>query len=510
MALRDEVLKNFFTKTKKPLPTTPFQQEKISQSRTIHRYRVFDDPIAEENESKTLTTNLGQTQDKPKTNLGQKQCVTQETSDELKTNLEKKSDTIKETTNEVKTNLGQTQDKPKTNLGQKQHVAQETSDELKTSLEKKSDTIKETTNEVKINLGQTGDKPRTELGTNLGQEKHIASETSDKPRTELRTEPRTNLGQTQDNFPILCSFSSLVGLQRKITLFIYEACKISRSRVTCPLSTEHLAQSCETTKFSVQKTIQRLEIKKIILRNNFKNGRGGWTQYELSDAIFQDIIHEETQSKLRTNLGQTQDKPKTEPRTEPRTSLSSSSSSSYIINNKTTTTDPDQKKSELSPEWNLDIDSLSSIGFTKNHLMQIADQNKLTPDMVQESIFAFAYDLTHNDTKKFATNPLNYFMGILRKGIPYAPPVGYESPQDAAMRQYLERQEAIKRQRQEMEQRAFELAFEEWVMQLEAEEKDRIIPQHARKFAPAAKSCLKEHFKKEIWAVRVTEIMGGV
>jgi hypothetical protein len=212
MALSDEVLKNFFTKTKKPLAASLPQKEGSRLIQTS-RYRVFDDPIAKDSEPTIQAENLGQTQDKPRP--------------------------------ERRTNLGQTQDKPKTNLR------------------------------------QTQDK-----------------------KGLLHKKPRTNLGQTQDILPILCNFYSLVGLQRKITLFIYEICKVSRSRITSPLSTEHLASTCQTTKFSVQKTIQRLENKKVISRNSFKNGRGGWTQYELSDAIFQEIMHEETQSKLRTNLGQ--------------------------------------------------------------------------------------------------------------------------------------------------------------------------------------------------------------
>jgi hypothetical protein len=71
MALSDEVLKNFFTKTKKPLVAS-LPQKEGSQLIQTSRYRVFDDPIAKYSEStSTMTKNLGQTRDKPRTNIRQ-------------------------------------------------------------------------------------------------------------------------------------------------------------------------------------------------------------------------------------------------------------------------------------------------------------------------------------------------------------------------------------------------------------------------------------------------------
>lgn len=354
----------------------------------------------------------------------------------------------------------------------------------------------------KTNPGQSQDKPRTYLGHNKG----LQQETSDKLRTQPRTKPKTNLGQSQDNLLVVYNFSSLVGLQRKITLFIYEACKISRGKITSPLSIEHLADACQTTKLSVQKTIQRLENKKIILRNNFKNGRGGWTQYELSDTIFQEIIQEETQSKLRTNLGQTQDKPRSEPRTELRTDFSSSSS---YINNKTTTSGTEEMKS-LPEEWHtIRIDSLSDIGFTTTHLAQIAQQGKLTAEIVQDSIEAFAFDLKYNQkAKTLKGSPLNYFMGIVRNGQPYAPPGNYESPQDREMRIYLETKQKIEQDRVTREEELMKLAFDEWDREQSEEYKQSLIPEdirHGRLLGPK-QAALRSYFAKEIWPQKRKEL----
>ncbi len=374
------------------------------------------------------------------------------------------------------------------------------------------------------NLGQTSDKlrtePRTNLGqsqdklrTNLGQDIEELSKTSDKPRTELRTELRTNLGQSQDKLRTNEVFSALIGLQRKIVLFVYDECKFMRDKMTRPLSVEYIANSCQTTKLSAQKTIQRLEKKHIILRKNFKNGRGGWTQYELPDSIFQEAWQSETSDKLRTNLGQSQDKLRTEPRTELRTSVPSSSSGSSINNNTTTTRDEFQTKQTLPEEWSsIDIEPLTEIGFSATHLWQLAQQNKLNPEMVQDSIHAFAFDLRRNNRGSSIRkgSPLNFFMGILRNGQPYTPPENYESPQEEALRKYYEHKKAEEANRVKIEQELMEIAFNDWFSALDEQSIVSIVPAMYRDKSNdhiAKRSFLKEHFKNYEWPIKRGEIL---
>jgi len=68
-------------------------------------------------------------------------------------------------------------------------------------------------------------------------------------------------------------------------------------------------------------------------------------------------------------------------------------------------------------EWqSIDIEPLSEIGFTKNHLTQIALQLGLLPKDVQDSIHVFAFDLKENEKRKdIKGDPIGFFMGILRK-----------------------------------------------------------------------------------------------
>lgn len=376
------------------------------------------------------------------------------------------------------------------------------------------------TKQTDKNLGQSYDKarqePKTNLGqslpkldTNLGQEKKQKVQTQDKVRPQPRTLHRTNLGQSSVKNVSLVTFSSLVGLQREIVLLVYEQCNLSRDKVTPPLSIEHIANSCKTTRLSAQKTLQRLEAKKIIIRYEYKNGRGGWTRYEMPDVIFQEILHSETSNKLRTNLGQSYDKIRSEPKTELRTSASSSSSS--FKENKTTTTGESSNDSKLANEWlNINIEPLSEFGFTQTHLIQIAQQEKLSPEVVQASIFAFAFDLRRNEkSKTLKTNPLNYFMGIVRNGQPYAPPSNYESPEEEAMRLYVEKQQILEQKRAELEKAAFELAFKEWLTTLSEDTRNTILSPITRNIKAEQPKLaeLKSYFMKEIWINKRQEIM---
>ena len=297
---------------------------------------------------------------------------------------------------------------------------------------------------------------------------------------ELHVEYKKN----KNTEPTIYNFSSLVGLQRRIILYMFEICKILRSKVTSPLSSEHIATNLNATKCSVQKTIQRLEKHNILIRNSFKQGRGGWTKYELPDAIFQEMIHEETINKLLTNLD------------------SPSNKSDIVISE----TKNNEKLKKLSDEWeSVDIEPLKYIGFSITHLTQIADQGKLAVEVVQDSIYAFCYDLEYNKKiESIKGSPLNYFMGIIRNGKPYAPPSGYESPQDLAMRVYLERKKEVTDIREAREKELMNSFFIEWESSLSDEDKLAFVPEHERnRSGPGStaikKSFVRPYFEKNIW-----------
>ncbi len=270
---------------------------------------------------------------------------------------------------EIINNLGQTSDKPKT--------------------------------EPRTNLGQLSDKPRT----NLGQVMLKNSETSDKPKTEPRTNSRTILGQTSDKLRTISVFQSLSGLQKNIMILLYDLCRINGSRLTSTISIEQLSSKLESSRLSVQKSIQRLEQKKLVLRKDFRSGRGGWTIYEVPESVWNEILQIETSDKLRTNLGQLSDKPRTEPRTEPRTNVPYSSSNDLNINNTITT----------AAEYLIIPENLRRFGVSVVNLQNLITAEKTTLEIAHRSLSALSFDVENGKTGNLA----NILFGVLGSGREY-------------------------------------------------------------------------------------------
>ena len=387
---------------------------------------------------------------------------------------------------------------------------------------------------VREKLGQGADKPTTKLQqtpnevttlptTKLQQTPNKATayeetsgesqkETYNKLPTQLTTLPTTKLQQTPNEVTTTGSFLALVGLQRKIVLFIYELCRSQGTRITEAVSISNVAATCETTVRAAQETIRRLEMKAFIRRAGYKNGRGGWTNYELLEDVYKELFQLETYNKLTTKLQQTPNKLPTQPTTQLTTSAPSSSSFLDLENLKTTTTELEVNSSDtpaLSPEWvSLDIEPLTTIGFTQNHLAQIARQNLLKPEVVQDSIYGFAFDLRVNGKGSgLKSGPLNFFMGILKKGIPYAPPENYVTPEQEALKKYLSAKKAQAAQRELLERELQEMEFQEWVRSLNASEKREIAPQ-AQEGGPLYLGQLRLHFEQAVWPVLRSQLPG--
>jgi len=190
-----------------------------------------------------------------------------------------------------------------------------------------------------------------------------------------------------------------------------------------------------------------------------------------------------------------------------------SSSSSSLYTNKTTT----DARAKLSSEWlNIDLEPLSNIGFNWSHLDQISSQNKLSSQIVQDSIYAFAFDLQENSKgKSIKGDPINFFMGILRTGRVYTFPSNYESPQDKALRLYRESKRKMEQARVEAEKEAYNLAFNDWFYKLTDEQKKELLPKIFRNNATGEKlekskileSSAKSHFEKEIWPIEKEKII---
>jgi hypothetical protein len=328
----------------------------------------------------------------------------------------------------------------------------------------------ETSNKVATNQQQTGNKLATEPKTNWQQSSNKIAVQNQNPQQSgnqtsntIRNKVATNSQQTSNKVATKTTFSELVGLQRDIIIFICHECKNSRSRITEALTLEHMAMSLKRSTGAIRTTIQRLEKKGCLLRAGFKNGRGGWSRYELPDSIYHDVLRSETSNKLATNSQQSGNKVASQLATELATSASSSSS---LKDRRTTTT-------ELSDEWNFDITSYARFGFTKTHIKQLASLGVISATDVEQSLIEFSYDLNNNALPPIKTNKINFLMGLLRASHMYVSE-GFKNEQEAMI---LE----MARRASEKKENLLKAKFEAWETDLNDEERKEIekkLPTH--------------------------------
>ncbi len=380
----------------------------------------------------------------------------------------------------------------------------------------------ETESKPSPNRGQIEAKPGTELRPNRGQTEAEkgdleAWESHNRGQIEAKSRPnsRPNRGQIEakpgtelrPRFTVL----SLDGLQREILLLIFNHCKRARTKQSPPIAVDHISKSCRTTYHAARKAIQRLEEKEFLKRTEFKVGRSGWTKYEIPDSVHHELLQIETEANSRPIRGQTEAKPGT----ELRPSASSSSSSLRSINREEllTTEKGGDTETLLDASWkSLDLVPLAEIRFGQTHVAQLVRDGRLTTEQLQDSIYAFAFDLIENQKgKAISGSPLNYFMGILRKG-PYVAPVNYESPEDLQRRLYLEGRELQRKKRKEIAVRLEAVEFEEWLDTLSLEKRAELVPakDYAKPGSSAHNSQLREYFQENVWPSLQEKISQGV
>ena len=188
------------------------------------------------------------------------------------------------------------------------------------------------------------------------------------PQPEPLHEPI--MSQSGANHEPTNEFYSLVGLQRNSLLFIFETCLESGSKTSSPISASILAISLRSTVAAVRKAMQRLEEKGFIVRSCFKDGRGGWTKYELPKAIYSELLTLKTRANHEPKWSQSgaKRKPQPEPQPEP---MVSSSSRDFYLNNSTTTQNVDNFDFSIVTEFGI---TSSTIGRCRELYPSVSNQ----------------------------------------------------------------------------------------------------------------------------------------
>jgi predicted transcriptional regulator len=302
------------------------------------------------------------------------------------------------------------------------------------------------------------------------------------------------------------NMNQLVGLQRSVLEIIHRECFLKRSHQSGPVTTELISSYVKTDKKTTKNALQRLEKKGFIKVVSFKNGRGGWSNYEVPENIFQELITRQTYSKVVANLQQSGGKVVAQPTAQPTASSLEEEDSSII--NKSSSSGISQTTKILEPlpkDWlEINFSELTALNipFGQNHLRQILAHARVSAQELQESINHYAYDLRVTPGRKIAVqNHLGYFLNSLKNG-PYAPPKGYKSPVEIARENYAASKKEEQIRLEKLNTEIFESEYSIWWNKLSLDEQKKITTSEGIR----GKVESQRFFRDSVWPVKKEEM----
>ena len=295
--------------------------------------------------------------------------------------------------------------------------------------------------------------------------------TSSKVIAQLVAEPVANYKQSSSKLVAEVSFQELTGLQRNIVEIIYQSCRRRGDKISSPITIQYLSKILKTSSGTVKNAILRLQNKGVLSKYKFKNGRGGWTQYQLKDRVYQDLLQYESDSKLVANYKQSISKVVAQPVAE---LVAPSHSSSYNFDlKKNTTTIVDDALSEKCASIEIPAEVLQ-IGFKESHLKQIFTDSSLSKEDVAESLAHYALDL-RNGSVRAGFGKLNLIVGVLKKSNQYVSEA-YISEERKVLEELAKRSDKLKELKIKKAEIELLKEYKKWKGKLTQEEINKFAP----------------------------------
>ncbi len=291
--------------------------------------------------------------------------------------------------------------------------------------------------------------------------------------------------------PVLEVIFSLTGYQKKIFFMIIEVCLSRGMLSTGCIKSDSFVELTGTTSNMIRTSIKRLVNKGLVIRGRGKTGRGGFHSFSISEIVRSTALDYKRLVK---------DDSSSEKNREEKTGNKFVEKPNIYANSPPTES-----------EWeNIDIEPLKSIGFSPTQLKQLLSRKLNTLEVVQESIYHFAFGLENNpETQRYkddGKNPLNVLMGVLRKGAAWFEPT-YRSPKEIAQAQLLEQRKAQKAREKQLENDAYELAFDDWLDGLAKDERASIVAKKNKSDIVPEKVKLGAHFRDKIWPTQKNDYL---
>lgn len=351
------------------------------------------------------------------------------------------------------------------------------------------------------NAGAKSVQSRAQVSVNSGQiegeDRALPVQTPGKLGSVVSAKLSAKLVQFDDPLEPLEPVSTLAGAQLTVLNFIFENCLWNNAPVTSPITKQQLVagtQLCEQTALSA---IKRLRKKRILDRHSYKDGKAGWTRYQLAESAYKELLF---QRQLGPNSVQTQGEASS--KVSSKVSAEDPYSSSKDLNISNTTTiqgSPEPKKctrfEDLPLDWQaIDISPLADAKLSRSHIFAIHNDSGLTSLEVQESIYHMAFDVKNG--RIFRNGVIGAFMGILRVNKqPYISSKFLE-----IQKREIEEQRRLQQEKQSIDRvhlaEALRQGFESWKGNLQDDEKKKILGEINQADPALVDSTLKAYFKE--------------
>ena len=275
--------------------------------------------------------------------------------------------------------------------------------------------------------------------------------------------------------------------ERDLLTLIFWQCHNNCSLLSPPISTEEIRHTLKVSAERVRNLIFRITKKGGIKVTQHKSGQSAYRVFELPKSLYQWMIDQQT------NRGTRLVEPLAIPLANPLADSLYSNSSS-LINKKTITSLPEDWKK-------INYESLIEFGFSETQLKQLYETHLTTPELIQESINHFAYGLENNEkTKAYKMkDPLNIFMGVLRKGQSWHE-ANYISPKDLALKNMVEGKKKEKERYDLMIKELMDIEFPTWRNKITPSQMKFIVPEETLRMnvGAAITACLRTHYLEKI------------
>lgn len=344
--------------------------------------------------------------------------------------------------------------------------------------------IKKTETATENTFDYTKDKVDTNPETNKSQNKDIFKNLSSiANKIQLLNPLKETLDSynkklTKDKVEFQINLYDLSRAQLKLTKVIFLLSQETATKTTPPVEIEFLSKYANLPIPTIKKTLQRLEIKGFLKRVAFKNGRGGWSQYNLCTSLEKQLTALSIKDKLDTAKSLSEDSFSL----FRKASLFSGKNlhGRNIGTTQETNKEPETRNFSIKklprPWCYLNTDMLKLAGLTNKQLYYLFYQGTLTAAQIQASVDFFLGELVSENKNKnnYLIKWLN-FINALLNGSPYAPKKNYDLPKNFNFKIFSDKKQENDFNKDLTAREITDFLLEEWVNSLHFEERNKLF-----------------------------------